>query len=225
MDLGALPRNNGPWVRSRKSACSAQPLRSPSNAREKRAACEGVEYSHERLWWPSAAIAATPQRAQRRYLEVKCDGCGTHNTVDLTIIRRPKEQCMRCKPCSEQRSYLTSAAIWCGCGAARLRPKTTYPDRQTAEGGGVAPPLISGRNDRALGPAGPAWRRRSNTCAARPARRQVAAGGVHTWPISEVATPPGEVRFVAHGGLDLLTLNFFAFWTLSRAQRFVVISS
>ena len=26
-----------------------------------------------------------------RYLEVKCDGCGTHNTVDLTIIRRPRE--------------------------------------------------------------------------------------------------------------------------------------
>jgi hypothetical protein len=63
--------------------------------------------------------------AGHRYLEVKCDGCGTHNTVDLTIIRRPKEQRMRCKPCSEQRSYLTSAAIWCGCCAARLRPKTT----------------------------------------------------------------------------------------------------
>jgi len=63
--------------------------------------------------------------AGHRYLEVKCDGCGTQNTVDLTIIRRPKEQRMRCKPCSEQRSYLTSAAIWCGCCAARLRPKTT----------------------------------------------------------------------------------------------------
>src|SRR6478609_2487345 len=65
-----------------------------------------------------------------RYLEVKCDGCGTHNTVDLTIIRRPKETPIwqleqRCKPCSHQRGYLTSAAIWCGCGAARLRPKTT----------------------------------------------------------------------------------------------------
>ena len=24
-----------------------------------------------------------------RYLEVKCDGCGTHSAVDLTIIRRP----------------------------------------------------------------------------------------------------------------------------------------
>jgi phage FluMu protein Com len=44
--------------------------------------------------------------ASYRYLEVKCDGCGTHNTVDLTIIRRPKEtpiwqleQRMRCRPC------------------------------------------------------------------------------------------------------------------------------
>ena len=46
------------------------------------------------------------------YLEVKCDGCGMHNTVDRTIIRRPKEtpiwqleQRMRCKPCSERRGY------------------------------------------------------------------------------------------------------------------------
>lgn len=45
-----------------------------------------------------------------RYLEVKCDGCGTDNTVDLSIIRRPHhtpiwqlKQRMRCKPCSEQR--------------------------------------------------------------------------------------------------------------------------
>jgi hypothetical protein len=42
-----------------------------------------------------------------RYLEVKCAGCGTHNTVDLTIIRRIWQlvQRMRCKPYSEQRGY------------------------------------------------------------------------------------------------------------------------
>ena len=66
-----------------------------------------------RLWRPGAAIAIARRRAQRRhrYLEVRCNGCGTHNMVDLTIIRRPREtpmqleHRMRCKPCSEQRGY------------------------------------------------------------------------------------------------------------------------
>jgi phage FluMu protein Com len=45
-----------------------------------------------------------------RYLEVKCAGCNTHSTADLTILRRPREtpigqleQRMRCRPCSEMR--------------------------------------------------------------------------------------------------------------------------
>ena len=36
-----------------------------------------------------------------RNLEVKCVGCGTHNTVEPTFTRRSKKR-MRCKPCSEQ---------------------------------------------------------------------------------------------------------------------------
>ncbi|MDI4231480.1 hypothetical protein OZ411_01455 [Bradyrhizobium sp. Arg237L] len=46
------------------------------------------------------------------YLEVKCLGCETHQTVALDIVRRPKttpihelERYMRCKLCSEQRGY------------------------------------------------------------------------------------------------------------------------
>src|ERR1700761_540673 len=46
------------------------------------------------------------------YLEVRCLGCDTHQTVDLTIVRRPKtapvhelERYMRCKDCSEVRRY------------------------------------------------------------------------------------------------------------------------
>jgi hypothetical protein len=46
------------------------------------------------------------------YLEVRCLGCNTHQTVALNIIRRPKttpihelERYMRCKICSEQRGY------------------------------------------------------------------------------------------------------------------------
>ena len=44
------------------------------------------------------------------YLEVKCLGCETHSTVDLTTLRRPKatpvhelERRMRCRQCSELR--------------------------------------------------------------------------------------------------------------------------
>ena len=43
------------------------------------------------------------------YLEVKCLGCETHQTVALNIVRRPKttpihelERYMRCKDCSRQ---------------------------------------------------------------------------------------------------------------------------
>ena len=47
-----------------------------------------------------------------RYLEVKCLGCQTHQTVALDIVRRPKstpihelERYMRCKDCSQVRGY------------------------------------------------------------------------------------------------------------------------
>jgi len=48
-----------------------------------------------------------------RYLEVRCLGCDTNQTVDLTIIRRPKEttsvhaleRYMRCNDCSRVRGY------------------------------------------------------------------------------------------------------------------------
>lgn len=48
-----------------------------------------------------------------RFLEVRCLGCDTNQTVDLTIVRRPKEttpvheleRYMRCKDCSQVRGY------------------------------------------------------------------------------------------------------------------------
>ncbi|ODM73086.1 hypothetical protein [Bradyrhizobium elkanii] len=47
-----------------------------------------------------------------RYLEVKCLGCETHQTVALDIVRRPKwtpihelERYMRCKQCSRSSGY------------------------------------------------------------------------------------------------------------------------
>jgi ribosomal protein S27E len=46
------------------------------------------------------------------YLEVKCLGCNTHQTVALNIVRRAKttpihelERYLRCKDCSEVRGY------------------------------------------------------------------------------------------------------------------------
>src|SRR5262249_51451896 len=46
------------------------------------------------------------------YLEVRCLGCDTHQTVALDTVRRPKttpihelERYMRCKDCSEVRGY------------------------------------------------------------------------------------------------------------------------
>src|SRR3954468_8270698 len=51
-----------------------------------------------------------------RYLEVRCLGCDTHQTVALDIVRRPKatpihelERYMRCKDCSEVRGYALQA--------------------------------------------------------------------------------------------------------------------
>ena len=46
------------------------------------------------------------------YLEVRCLGCDTHQTVALDIVRRPKstpihefERYMRCRQCSEVQGY------------------------------------------------------------------------------------------------------------------------
>ena len=46
------------------------------------------------------------------YLEVRCLGCDTHQTVALDIVRRPRatpihelERYMRCKDCSQVRGY------------------------------------------------------------------------------------------------------------------------
>jgi hypothetical protein len=60
---------------------------------------------------PSPALGDA-NNAGYRYLEVKCLGCNTHQTVALDIVRRPKatpvhelERYMRCRQCSEVRGY------------------------------------------------------------------------------------------------------------------------
>ena len=58
---------------------------------------------------PSPALGDA-LNAGYRYLEVKCLGCNTHQTVALDIVRRPKatpihelERYMRCRDCSRLR--------------------------------------------------------------------------------------------------------------------------
>ena len=60
---------------------------------------------------PSPALGDA-LNAEFGYLEVKCLGCNTHQTVALDIVRRPKatpvhelERYMRCKDCSQVRGY------------------------------------------------------------------------------------------------------------------------
>jgi len=61
---------------------------------------------------PSPRAVGDALNAGCRYLEVKCLGCNTHQTVPLDIVRRPKttpvhelERYMRCRQCSEVRRY------------------------------------------------------------------------------------------------------------------------
>lgn len=73
---------------------------------------------------PSPALGDA-LNAGYRYLEVRCLGCNTHQTVALDIVRRPKatpihelERYMRCKDCSEVRGYPSS-----GCRTS-ARPRS-----------------------------------------------------------------------------------------------------
>jgi hypothetical protein len=63
---------------------------------------------------PPPALGAL--NAGHLYLEVKCLGCNTHQTVPLNMVRRPKatainelERYMRCKDCSAVRRYAFKA--------------------------------------------------------------------------------------------------------------------
>ena len=62
------------------------------------------------------------------YLEVRCLGCDTHQTVALNIVRRPKatpihELSATCAARTARRfgAIPTSAAIWSRCGRPRFR--------------------------------------------------------------------------------------------------------
>ena len=97
------------------------------------AACEAWNMRMQGYGGPAqpSPLLGDALNAGYRYLEVKCDGCGTHSAVDMTIIRRPAttpisqlEQRMRCKPCSEQRGY----PFRCGHLVRLRRSKVTTKD-------------------------------------------------------------------------------------------------
>jgi hypothetical protein len=79
-----------------------------------RLACEAWNYrmlGYKGPAQPSPALGDA-LNAGYFYLEVRCLGCNTHQTVALNIIRRPKvtpihelERYMRCKDCSQVRGY------------------------------------------------------------------------------------------------------------------------
>ena len=77
-----------------------------------RLACEA--WNKRMLGYKGPAQPSPPDalNAGYGYLEVRCLGCETHQTVALDIVRRPKatpihelERYMRCKDCSQIRGY------------------------------------------------------------------------------------------------------------------------
>jgi len=72
------------------------------------------------------------------YLEVRCVGCDTHQTVPLAIVRRPKttpvhelERYMRCRHCSALRGYPYKrshlVALRCTTISAKDPPSAWWP--------------------------------------------------------------------------------------------------
>lgn len=68
--------------------------------------------------------------ARYLYLEVRCLGCDTHQTVALDIVRRPKatpvhelERCMRCRNCWEMRGYAYKRSHLVALRTTKISPK------------------------------------------------------------------------------------------------------
>jgi hypothetical protein len=93
-----------PWGLSRarpSTALQYAPLRSArKEARDEadRLACEEAWLGYQDPAQPSPAIG-NALNARYLYLEVRCFGCDTHQTVTLNIVRRPKAS-----PCSSRRA-------------------------------------------------------------------------------------------------------------------------
>jgi hypothetical protein len=120
-----LPVARGPAILSRMGSKSRETIYGGSvraaaeRATEARKAADrlAVEAWNKRMLGFQGPAQPSPAlgdalNAGYRYLEVKCLGCNTHQTVALDIVRRPKttpvhelERYMRCKDCSQVRGY------------------------------------------------------------------------------------------------------------------------
>jgi hypothetical protein len=94
---------------------------------------------------PSPALGGA-LNAGYRYLEVKCLGCNTHQTVALDIVRRPKttavhelERYMRCKDCSQVRGYPYKRSHLVRCA----RPRSRHAIRLDVVAGGAVSDFLS----------------------------------------------------------------------------------
>ena len=106
-------------TKSRESIYGSSIRASAERASEARKKADGlacVAWNQRMLGYkgPAPAVPCARRCPQRGYLylEVRCLGCNTHQTVTLDIVRRPKatpiherERYMRCKDCSEVRGY------------------------------------------------------------------------------------------------------------------------
>ena len=100
--------------------------RGAQGSRQARLRC--LEQAHAGIQGSGAALGDAIN-AGYLYLEVRCLGCDTHQTVALDIVRRPKttpihelERCMRYKDCSEVRGYKRSHLV-------ALRPHQDFGER------------------------------------------------------------------------------------------------
>ena len=120
-----LPVRRGPahlcrmGTKSRETTYGASVWAAADRATEARKAADrlAVEAWNKRMLGFQGPAQPSPAlgdaiNASYRYLEVKCLGCNTHQTVALDIVRRPKttpvhelERYMRCKDCSQVRGY------------------------------------------------------------------------------------------------------------------------
>jgi hypothetical protein len=103
-------------TKSRETIYGASVRAAAERATEARRAAACVAWNKRMLGFqgpaqPSPALGDA-LNAGYLYLEVKCLGCNTHQTVALNIVRRPKttpihelERYMRCRDCSQVRRY------------------------------------------------------------------------------------------------------------------------
>jgi len=129
-------------TKSRESIYGASIRASAERAKEARKEADGlacVAWNQRMLGYRGSAqpspCLGDALNAGYLYLEVRCLGCDTHQTVALNIVRRPKttpihelERYLRCKDCSQVRGYPpTSAAISSRYGRPRFPPATRRP--------------------------------------------------------------------------------------------------